>query len=110
VDGGAAKSDLLCQFLADVSGMAIHRPQELERTALGVGFLAGISVGMWDGPHDVEAAWHEDRVFEPHISDVYREHLYGGWLEAVDRTLTTRAHSAGAHVHGRHQIPEGAAT
>jgi len=110
VDGGAAKSDLLCQFLADVSGMEIHRPQELERTALGVGFLAGISVGMWDGPHAVQAAWREDRVFGPHISDAYREHLYGGWLEAIDRTLTTPAHAAGAHVQGRHHMPEGATT
>ena len=50
--------------------------------------FVGISVGMWGGPRDVEAAWHEDRVFVPHISDAYREHLYGGWLEAVDRTLT----------------------
>ena len=36
VDGGAARSTLLCQFQADISGIPVVRPTELERTALGV--------------------------------------------------------------------------
>jgi glycerol kinase len=36
VDGGAARSDLLCQLTADLSGKVIARPTSLERTALGV--------------------------------------------------------------------------
>jgi glycerol kinase len=49
VDGGAAANDLLMQFQADVLGVRIRRPQQLESTAFGAAFLAGLGVGLW--PH-----------------------------------------------------------
>lgn len=88
VDGGGATSDTLCQFLADISGIPIIRPRELERTALGVAYLAGTGVGIWNGPADVKSVWQQDRTFEPTMSTARREELYAGWLTAVDRTLT----------------------
>lgn len=88
VDGGAARNDLLCQILADLSGLQIQRPKELERTALGVALMAGIGVGMWTGPSDVESAWALDRVFDPAIGTDHRGQLHGGWLDAVRRTLS----------------------
>lgn len=88
VDGGAARNDLLCQLLADASGLQIRRPRELERTALGVALLAGICVGLWSGPADVTAAWSLDRVFDPVVGSDQRGQLHAGWLEAVKRTLS----------------------
>lgn len=87
VDGGAARSDFLCQFLADVSGLAISRPRELERTALGAAYLAGIGIGMWQGQADIEASWQAERVFHPQIDGVRRQDLYGGWTLAVQQNL-----------------------
>jgi len=55
-----------------------------------VAYMAGIGVGLWQSQLDVEKAWQAETVFEPAMSDDRREHLYGGWLEAVDRTLTNR--------------------
>jgi len=91
VDGGAAKNDLLCQVLADLSGLQIQRPRELERTALGVAMLAGIGAGLWSGPSDVESAWALDRVFDPLTDEDSRLRQRAGWLDAVDRTLSSRA-------------------
>lgn len=88
VDGGAARNDLLCQTLADLSGLQIRRPKELERTALGVAMLAGTGAGWWSGPDDVAEVWHLDRVFDPRLDPARREHLVAGWREAVTRTLT----------------------
>ena len=90
VDGGAAKNDLLCQLLADLSGLQIQRPRELERTALGVAMMAGVGVGLWSGPADVESVWALDRVFDPANDHDCRTGRRAGWLDAVGRTLSSR--------------------
>jgi glycerol kinase len=82
VDGGAARSDLLCQFQADLLGIPVARPTELERTALGVAHLAGAGVGLWE-VEDIADLWTVDRVFEPAMSPERREELYTGWQAAV---------------------------
>ena len=83
VDGGAISNDFLCQFQADLLGIPVERPRELERTALGVAQLAGIGVGMWSGQSDLSDAWRAERIFEPKISLDHREELYSGWQDAV---------------------------
>ena len=68
--------------------MAIERPIELERTALGTAFVAGISTGIWSGNEEIAANWRVEKIFEPQMSDVYREQVRGDWKEAVTRTLS----------------------
>ena len=77
VDGGAASSNFLCQFLADISGIRIQRPIELERTALGTAYVAGL----------ISNSWSAERIFEPNIKDSEREKLVNGWKDAVTKTL-----------------------
>lgn len=86
VDGGAAANDLLCQFQADILGVPVLRPRELERTALGIAHVAGVSAGLWE-LEDLATRWKADRVFEPRMSADRREVLYAGWTQAV-RTVT----------------------
>ncbi|WPU10376.1 glycerol kinase GlpK [Pseudarthrobacter oxydans] len=94
VDGGAARSNLLCQFQADILGIPVLRPTELERTALGVAHLAGMGAGLWSRD-DLETGWQIDRVFEPVMAADRREELYAGWCDAV-RTVTGRNPGPGA--------------
>ena len=82
VDGGAARSNLLCQFQADILNLPVVRPTELERTALGVAHLAGMGIGLWQ-QDDLADRWTTDRVSEPALSEDERKRLYGGWCEAV---------------------------
>lgn len=89
VDGGGARNDLLCQLLADLTGLQILRPTELERTALGVALMAGSAAGLWQGPADVTAGWVLDRAFDPQLDADRRSELHAGWLDAVRRTLST---------------------
>lgn len=103
VDGGAAGNDLLCQFLADVSGLPIDRPVGRERTALGAAYIAGIGQGLWSGPADVSESWRLDRTFVPSMSEDRRDELYTGWRHAVDATLLFANQRARAHNH----VPEG---
>jgi glycerol kinase len=86
VDGGAASSDLLCQFQADVLGIPVVRPTELERTALGVAQVAGLATGWWSQA-DVAGHWAAERVFEPEMAADRREALVEGWHGAVASVL-----------------------
>ncbi len=92
VDGGSSRSDLLCQLTADLTGKVIQRPTSLERTALGAAFVAGLGVGMWDSLAELEQTWACEREFTPQIDDTTRAERRGGWQEALDRTLPSRAH------------------
>lgn len=83
VDGGATRNNLLCQFQADILGIPVRRPVELERTALGVAHMAGIGVGLWQ-QRDLADGWKVDRVFEPAMSADQRESLCANWDAAVN--------------------------
>ncbi len=65
VDGGAAANDLLMSMQADLLRCPISRPRQLETTAIGAAFLAGLAVGVWPDLAAVAAAWDEERRFEP---------------------------------------------
>jgi glycerol kinase len=88
VDGGATRNNLLCQFQADILGIPVLRPVELERTALGVAHMAGMCVGKWK-KQDLSDTWKVDRVFEPIMSADQRGALRSGWQQAI-RTITQK--------------------
>ena len=85
VDGGAAKNDLLMQLQADVLETQCVRPTQLETTALGSAFLAGLAVGLWESPSAVAQAWATERSFTATMAPEARETLIGNWKKAVER-------------------------
>jgi glycerol kinase len=87
VDGGAAANDLLMQMQADFAGIPVVRPRELETTALGAAYLAGLGAGTWSSVEEVAELWTPDRTFEPQIGDDQREGRRMQWRRAVERTL-----------------------
>jgi glycerol kinase len=90
VDGGAVANDLLVQIQADVLGVPVVRPKNVETTALGAAYLAGLAVGVWESRDDIRTHWQEDRRFEPRWSADERESRYAGWKDAVGRALSRR--------------------
>ena len=85
VDGGASANNFLLQFQADILGRRIVRPADVETTALGAAYLAGLATGFFKNVEEVEGFWEADRVFEPNMSAVQRDELWSGWKEAVAR-------------------------
>ena len=73
VDGGAAASDLLLQFQADILGVAVERSAITETTALGAAYLAGLGVGLWKSPDDLASHRAVDRTFAPTMPPAERE-------------------------------------
>lgn len=88
VDGGASRNDLLMQMQADILGVPVVRPREVETTVLGAAFLAGLGVGLWPDQEAVRATWEVDRRFEPTVPEREREDRYAAWQEAVARSRT----------------------
>jgi len=85
VDGGAAVMDVLCQFQADLLGIPVRRPRQVETTALGAAFLAGLGAGIWKDA-DLEDLWKLDREFEPKMSRDQADSLQAEWRRAVERS------------------------
>jgi glycerol kinase len=88
VDGGMTANSWLCQFLADVTGVVVERPSNLETTALGAAFHAGLAVGLWSGLDDLKRAWSAADRFTPSMDGALRDKLVEGWRRAVARTLS----------------------
>ncbi len=85
VDGGMAENDWFLQFLADVLGITVERPRNIESTVLGAALVAGLQCGVLDSTGTIAGLWRRDRVFDPAIDGARRDALYAGWLEAVSR-------------------------
>ena len=85
VDGGAARNDLLLQIQADLLGVPVVRPRNVETTAVGAAFLAGLGSGLWPSQASLIERWQVDRVFEPAIGRDERDERYDQWRRAVDR-------------------------
>jgi glycerol kinase len=90
VDGGAARDDLLCQIVADLTGRAVVRPRQTETTALGAAFLAGLAVGLWRDERELATRWRLDRRFEPTLTRRERDARHAPWLDALERVRSAR--------------------
>jgi glycerol kinase len=87
VDGGMVEDNWFCQRLADLTGLAVERPEVTETTALGAAYLAGLGAGIFKNTRDIAARWALDRRFTPHMKKPERDRLYGGWRQAVARVV-----------------------
>ena len=84
-DGGAAANNFLMQFQADILGCPIVRPADIETTALGAAYLAGLATGFWAGPDELRAKRQNDVRFEPKMEPAVRAERRGQWQRAVER-------------------------
>ena len=90
VDGGMVGNDWFLQFLADILGIRVERPANVESTVLGAAYLAALQCGMIDNLQQAAQLWHCDAVFEPRMSGDQRDALLSGWATAVARVRGAR--------------------
>lgn len=85
VDGGACASDLLMQTQADILGVAVERPANIESTALGAAMLAGLGAGIWPDVEALSAIRNTERLFEAQTQPRDRKAKLKTWKRAVKR-------------------------
>jgi glycerol kinase len=83
VDGGAAANNFLMQFQADLLDCPVARPVDIESTALGAAYLAGLGVGHFRSTDELAGFWRIEKRFEPNIRSSVRDVLLSGWKSAV---------------------------
>ncbi len=84
VDGGAARDDLLLQIQADVLGVPIVRPADIETTAMGAAMLAAAGAEAVDAD-GLDAWWQAGHQFEPGPDADTRDERYRTWQRACER-------------------------
>jgi len=87
VDGGACANGFLMQFQADVLGVPVDVPENVETTSLGSAYLAGLATGFWSDRRDLTDRRRTARRYEPGMSEADRDARYARWREAVSRSL-----------------------
>ena len=87
VDGGMVANDWLCQFLADILQVDIQRPVNMESTALGAAFLAGLQLELYADVEEISQLKAIERVFTPNIDPQIRTACLARWQAAVQSTL-----------------------
>lgn len=83
VDGGASANDLLMQMQADLLGAPVIRPVNVETTAMGAAYLAGLGAGVWKSLDEIRKIWARDREFRPKMKTAQRTARLKTWLQAV---------------------------
>lgn len=81
VDGGAAANNLLMQLQANILSSKVIRGKNVESTALGAAFLAGLGSGIWSNTDQLRDVFQLDRVFEPEAMD---PGLIKSWQRATE--------------------------
>ena len=84
VDGGACVSDFMMQFQADLLRLPVNRPENVESTALGAAFLAGLAAGVWSSTEDLEHIRRTQQVFQPVMAIQDRNRALQNWHTAVE--------------------------
>ncbi|MBO6230864.1 MAG: glycerol kinase GlpK [Ruminiclostridium sp.] len=87
-DGGASANNFLMQFQADVAAREILRPRNVESTALGACFLAGLGCGLFADMDGIRKLGGAPEAFTPAMTEEERSALLDGWHDAVKRTMT----------------------
>ncbi|WP_420603939.1 glycerol kinase GlpK [Flagellimonas sp.] len=83
VDGGATVNNMLMQFQADVLNTITIRPKIVETTVMGAAYLAGLAVGYWKNPEEIQDIWQTDVHFNPSTERESIEKGIQGWYRAI---------------------------
>ncbi len=86
VDGGASVSNIMMQIQADMTGVNVNRPKNVETTALGAAYCAGLATGVWESLEEIEENREVDRIFTPSMEITVRNKKYSDWKRAVERS------------------------
>ena len=84
VDGGASLNNMLMQFQADVLNTVTVRPKVVETSAMGAAFLAGLAIGFWNSPEEIQELWQINQQFKPTSERRKIDKDILGWYKAVE--------------------------
>jgi glycerol kinase len=86
VDGGMIANNWLAQDLADITGLPVERPANVETTALGAAMLAAVGCGLYPDLASATSAMRGKlERFEPRMDGATREARLNQWRDAISK-------------------------
>ena len=82
VDGGASASRFLMQFQADLLGISVTRPENIETTALGAAYMAAVTCGIFT-PETLLTTRSASTVFTPTEESAKAQERMAQWQKAI---------------------------
>lgn len=86
VDGGITKNNFTMQFQSDILGIPIEIAENPETTVLGVGYMAGLSCGVWNSIDEIRSEFTISKKYIPNMT-TQKEEILLGWNQAVKRAM-----------------------
>jgi len=87
VDGGMARNAWFLQCQADFLGLPVLQARQVESTAQGAAFLAGLRVGLWPDLDSLRRLPMEAGQFIPRLADKERQQRLEEWRRAVQAVI-----------------------
>jgi glycerol kinase len=84
IDGGMSANDWIAQDLANMLGLPVERPADVETTALGAAMLAGVGAGMFASLDEAAAMRSDYARFTPAMSRDERQQRLQEWQRLLD--------------------------
>jgi glycerol kinase len=91
VDGGASQNNLLMQIQSDYLQTRVVRPKQIETTAIGAAYLAGLGAGVWKNISEIQKIWNQDQDFKPQISPKKLKQRFLSWNQAIQKAKLSKA-------------------
>lgn len=85
VDGGASANGYLMQYQSDILGIPVERPGNVDTTAMGAAYLAGLEAGIWSDLSELEKLNPPEHTYYPKITEAARTREIERWNRAVGR-------------------------
>ncbi len=85
VDGGAIANNYLAQFQADILNIHIERPDNVESTATGAAYMAGLGANFWSEDF-IQQKSKVDKTFTPQMTESTRQSHLRLWEKAIERS------------------------
>ena len=87
VDGGMVTNNWFTQFLSDILEIKVIKSKNIETTALGVAYLAGYQIGIFNSFNSISKNWKIEKKFTPRLSKNTKKKILDGWKHAITQTL-----------------------
>ncbi|XP_045490665.1 putative glycerol kinase 5 [Pieris rapae] len=86
MDGGVSNNDFVAQLVADLTGLKVERPTEVEMSSLGCAHLVGLTLGIFKSKEELKSLRKIGTVFTPraHVKKSY-DVTISRWENAVKR-------------------------
>jgi glycerol kinase len=86
VDGGVSNNEYLMNYLAEVSGIEIIKPEDKEIATLGGCFLTGLGLGIWTDTGQIKKINKQKQIIKKNINKDYAA-KYEKWRDIVDKII-----------------------